>query len=116
MLAPPELKKVHPLGKSPVLEDGKLKLVETGAICEYLVDKTGKLGPTNQGEGLLQYPPVHALRRRLAHAQPAADAGHEQGAADRRDCGEKGAAHGGRAPGLCGAGAGLAPPGSPAGR
>ena len=30
MLAPPELKKVHPLGKSPVLEDGKLKLVETG--------------------------------------------------------------------------------------
>jgi glutathione S-transferase len=55
MLAPPELKKVHPLGKSPVLEDGKLKLVETGAICEYLVDKTGKLGPSNQGEGLLQY-------------------------------------------------------------
>ena len=55
MLAPPELKKVHPLGKSPVLEDGKLKLVETGAICEYLVDKTGKLGPANQGEGLLQY-------------------------------------------------------------
>lgn len=55
MLAPPELKKVHPLGKSPVLEDGKLKLVETGAICEYLVDKTGKLGPANQGEGLLLY-------------------------------------------------------------
>lgn len=55
MLAPPELKKVHPLGKSPVLEDGKLKLVETGAICEYLVDKTGKLGPAGQGEGLLQY-------------------------------------------------------------
>ncbi|MDQ7742979.1 glutathione S-transferase family protein [Hydrogenophaga pseudoflava] len=55
MLAPPELKKVHPLGKSPVLEDGKLKLVETGAICEYLVDKTGQLGPTSQGEGLLQY-------------------------------------------------------------
>lgn len=55
MLAPPELKKVHPLGKSPVLEDGKLKLVETGAICEYLVDKTGQLGPANQDEGLLQY-------------------------------------------------------------
>lgn len=55
MLAPPELKKVHPLGKSPVLEDGPLKLVETGAICEYLVDKTGKLGPINRGEGLLQY-------------------------------------------------------------
>ncbi len=55
MLAPPELKQVHPLGKSPVLEDGKLKLVETGAICEYLVDKTGKLGPANPGEGLLPY-------------------------------------------------------------
>jgi len=55
MLAPPELKKVHPLGKSPVLEDGPLKLVETGAICEYLVDKTGKLGPANPAEGLLQY-------------------------------------------------------------
>ena len=55
MLAPPELKKVHPLGKSPVLEDGKLKLVETGAICEYLVDKTGRLGPTDQGEGLRNY-------------------------------------------------------------
>ncbi|MDM7949826.1 glutathione S-transferase family protein [Hydrogenophaga sp.] len=55
MLAPPELKKVHPLGKSPVLEDGPLKLVETGAICEYLVDKTGRLGPTDQGEGLRSY-------------------------------------------------------------
>lgn len=55
MLAPPELKQVHPLGKSPVLEDGPLKLVETGAICEYLVDKTGQLGPAKQGEGLLQY-------------------------------------------------------------
>ncbi|WP_310568329.1 glutathione S-transferase [Hydrogenophaga sp.] len=55
MLAPPELKAVHPLGKSPVLEDGKLKLVETGAICEYLVDKTGRLGPTDQGEGLRRY-------------------------------------------------------------
>jgi glutathione S-transferase len=55
MLAPPELKRVHPLGKSPVLEDGPLKLVETGAICEYLVDKTGRLGPPDQGEGLRQY-------------------------------------------------------------
>ncbi len=55
MLAPPELKAVHPLGKSPVLEDDKLTLVETGAICEYLVDKTGRLGPTDQGEGLRRY-------------------------------------------------------------
>lgn len=55
MLAPPELKQVHPLGKSPVLEDGGIKLVETGAICEYLVDKTGRLGPTDRDEGLRQY-------------------------------------------------------------
>jgi glutathione S-transferase len=55
MLAPPELKAVHPLGKSPVLEDGALKLVETGAICEYLVEKTGKLGPPDSGEGLRRY-------------------------------------------------------------
>lgn len=55
LLAPPELKRVHPLGKSPVLEDGPLKLVETGAICEYLVDKTGRLGPADREDGLRRY-------------------------------------------------------------
>ena len=35
-LAPPELKKVHPLGKSPVVEDGRQVLAESGAIIEYL--------------------------------------------------------------------------------
>lgn len=55
MLAPPELKAVHPLGKSPVLEDGAIKLVETGAICEYLVEKTGRLGPPDSGVGLRRY-------------------------------------------------------------
>ncbi len=55
MLAPPELKAVHPLGKSPVLEDGAIKLVETGAICEYLVEKTGRLGPADSGVGLRRY-------------------------------------------------------------
>lgn len=38
MLAPAELKKVHPLGKSPVITDGDLTIAETGAIVEYLVD------------------------------------------------------------------------------
>ena len=38
-LAPPELRAVHPLGKSPVVEDGGLKLAESGAIIEYLVDR-----------------------------------------------------------------------------
>ncbi|MEZ5662177.1 MAG: glutathione S-transferase [Burkholderiaceae bacterium] len=55
MLAPPELKRVHPLGKSPVLEDDGIKLVETGAICEYLVDRTGRLGPSDRDEGLRRY-------------------------------------------------------------
>lgn len=36
MLAPDALKKIHPLGKSPVLEDGELILAESGAILEYL--------------------------------------------------------------------------------
>jgi len=36
MLAPESLKKVHPLGKSPVIEDNGLILAESGAILEYL--------------------------------------------------------------------------------
>lgn len=41
MLAPPELKAIHPLGKSPVITDGDLTVAESGAIIEYLVDKYG---------------------------------------------------------------------------
>ena len=41
MLAPPELKEIHPLGKSPVIEDGALVLAESGAIGEYLAEKYG---------------------------------------------------------------------------
>jgi murein DD-endopeptidase MepM/ murein hydrolase activator NlpD len=41
MLAPPELRAVHPLGKSPVITDDELVVAETGAIVEYLVDKAG---------------------------------------------------------------------------
>lgn len=46
-LAPPELKRVHPLGKSPVMEDEGRVVAETGAIIEYLVRKydDGKLAP-----------------------------------------------------------------------
>src|ERR1700761_2666701 len=40
--APPELKKVHPLGKSPVLEDGGRIVAESGAEVEYLIDTYGK--------------------------------------------------------------------------
>ena len=42
MLAPPELRKVHPLGKSPVITDGDLTLAESGAILEYLVERYGE--------------------------------------------------------------------------
>jgi glutathione S-transferase len=41
MLAPPELRAVHPLGKSPVLTDGDVTVAESGAIIEYLVDRHG---------------------------------------------------------------------------
>lgn len=41
-LAPPELKAVHPLGKSPVITDGDLVIAETGAIVEYIVGKYGE--------------------------------------------------------------------------
>ena len=42
MLAPKELKEVHPMGKSPVLEDGDIKMAESGAIIEYLATTYGK--------------------------------------------------------------------------
>jgi len=41
MLAPPELRAVHPLGKSPVIQDGAVTLAESGAILEYLVERHG---------------------------------------------------------------------------
>jgi glutathione S-transferase len=41
MLAPPELRAVHPLGKSPVIEDGGQVLAESGAIVEYLAERYG---------------------------------------------------------------------------
>jgi glutathione S-transferase len=40
-LAPPELRAVHPLGKSPVITDNDTVVAESGAIIEYLVDKAG---------------------------------------------------------------------------
>ena len=40
-LAPPELLRVHPLGKSPVITDSGLTIAESGAIIEYLVERYG---------------------------------------------------------------------------
>lgn len=56
MLAPPELKLIHPLGKSPVIEDDGVVIAETGAIVEYLVEKAdGRLGPGAHRESVLRY-------------------------------------------------------------
>jgi glutathione S-transferase len=40
-LAPPELKAVHPLGKSPVITDGAHTIAESGAAVEYIVERYG---------------------------------------------------------------------------
>ena len=55
MLAPPELKAVHPLGKSPVIEDDGVVIAETGAIVEYLAEKSGKLGAPADTADALRY-------------------------------------------------------------
>ena len=60
MLAPPELRWVHPLGKSPVIEDieedERRVIAETGAIVEYLVEKAeGRLGPEANRDSVLRY-------------------------------------------------------------
>ncbi|MBX9814184.1 MAG: glutathione S-transferase [Proteobacteria bacterium SG_bin5] len=55
MLAPPELARVHPLGKSPVIEDGGCVVAETGAIIDYLTELTGRLGAPAQRAGALRY-------------------------------------------------------------
>lgn len=57
MLAPPELKRVHPLGKSPVITDDGRTLAESGAIIEYLVDGygAGRLAPPVGSEHRLRY-------------------------------------------------------------
>ena len=41
-LAPPALKDVHPLGKSPVLVDGTRTMIESGAIIDYLIHRHGQ--------------------------------------------------------------------------
>jgi glutathione S-transferase len=57
MLAPPELKAVHALGKSPVIQDGAVTLAESGAILEYLVERhgQGRLAPAPGTPERLRY-------------------------------------------------------------
>ncbi|MCM0148773.1 glutathione S-transferase [Photobacterium galatheae] len=56
-LAPPELKTVHPLGKSPVIEDDGLVVTESGAITEYLIEKygEGRLAPQRGSQAYVSY-------------------------------------------------------------
>ena len=46
MMAPPALKQLHPLGKSPLIRDGDVVLAESGAIVQYIVERVanGRLG------------------------------------------------------------------------
>ncbi|GAB2733384.1 glutathione S-transferase [Melaminivora jejuensis] len=62
-LAPAALKKIHPLGKSPVVEDGETVVAESGAIIEYLVERFGAQAPAE-----------------LAHLEPA------RGTPEHRQC------------------------------
>ncbi|MFT7366468.1 MAG: glutathione S-transferase [Pseudomonadales bacterium] len=57
MLAPDSLKKIHPLGKSPVITDGDLVIAESGAIIEYLARTYGKdtMLPKSGGQAWLDY-------------------------------------------------------------
>ena len=57
MLAPSELRLVHPLGKSPVITDGGVTVAESGAIIEYLVERHGgaKLVPQVGSDEHLRY-------------------------------------------------------------
>jgi len=57
MLAPPELRAVHPLGKSPVITDGPNTVAESGAIIEYLLDRygEGRLRPAPASPDRLRY-------------------------------------------------------------
>lgn len=57
MLAPAALKKIHPLGKSPVITDGDTTVAESGAIMEYLVGKygNGRLIPSADTPERLRY-------------------------------------------------------------
>jgi glutathione S-transferase len=59
MLAPPELRAIHPLGKSPVITDNGNTIAESGAIIEYLVD--------SYGEGRLIPPPNTPERLRYTY-------------------------------------------------
>lgn len=56
-LAPPELRAIHPLGKSPVIEDDGMVIAESGAITEYLINKfaADRLAPAIDSKEYIEY-------------------------------------------------------------
>jgi glutathione S-transferase len=56
-LAPPELKAVSPLGKSPVITDGDRRVIESGAVIDYLIRRHGggRLQPDPASEAYDEY-------------------------------------------------------------
>jgi glutathione S-transferase len=56
-LAPPELMAVHPLGKSPVMTDGNVKIAESGAIVDYLIRRYGSGNAKGSGKAALMPAP-----------------------------------------------------------
>jgi glutathione S-transferase len=60
LLAPPALKAVHPLGKSPVVTEGDVTVAESGAIVEYLLDR-------HDLQGRLRPAPGTEARRRFTY-------------------------------------------------
>jgi glutathione S-transferase len=57
LLAPPELRRVHALGKAPVITDAAHTLAESGAIIEYLIERygNGRLRPAAGSDARLRY-------------------------------------------------------------
>ena len=57
LLAPPTLREVHPLGKSPVIEDGGHTYAESANILEHLVETygNGRFAPARGTEAYRDY-------------------------------------------------------------
>ncbi len=57
LMGPPALKALHPLGKSPVLEEDQKLLSESGAITEYLLSRydNGRLAPDPAGPHYMRF-------------------------------------------------------------
>ena len=80
MLALASLWRIDPLGKSPIIEDGSLRLAETGAIVDYLVARYGK-GCRGAREIALALSLLAALRRKALDASPAVGSSSSAGLA-----------------------------------